>query len=941
MLLGVPLVGAPGCSTPEQTGIGIATGPLDQPYYAVGQGLADLLHERLHRPAWAVSTEGSIENAHLIVPRPNASAPDAYEIFNGEPYLTSSSPDRRKPARPLSRFPYKLAFMSALTPELGKQEAETDRLRTLVVLWDEYVQLVISPKLDNELRRAVSSGNAAGDGWTWRRESLIRRLEPDRLWRILAKILKRPAAEQRIFCGFNRSATRPVALALLRFLGLTNYHPPAPGPRRVDDIVTAMEQTAPGEETGTLDAAFFLAGLPTPAIEKLLRDGSRLVPLPLPAHDTRVLADPILSQLRMNLISGGTYARVGEVPTPCARAVLVTSEQFPARDAEEILNAIFEPRGGRVGQERLLQHHEAAEEIRFLTNLREWQKPRSRREGAIPLHPGARNFWKRERKDLLIAAGPLGGTSFRLGEVMAEVLTDKLHLPARVINTDGSRESLELLKNEGTHREAQPGEGEAGEQSGNGDGGSRDGWGVEENAGKLRDNPVKLAIIHNDDAAQLYAERAVERRKPRLLALLYPEVVHLLVAHPPGDGRQSYNLWPSKELPLSSLKEWLAWMDYLCAKHPKDRWQFGIAQDLWSPRAEPRAGVVGQPIPAFYSDREQLPWRDRIDYVRLSPVQIQHRILNRSITAALVSSGVPMEAVDQMLHAERYPRLWRALITPAGKASVVLPQRFRVLPLDTPELGAEEKQKQNADGGALPVPRSIQALASGNPFWRPASIPPGIYGKAQTARVDTVSEETALVCREDCPNVYNITRALVEDEVRLRSVVPGIDLRDPLHRLVPGADLRDAPRKQAPSPSIPMHADARAYYEEQGILERLPPKSAVFWEKILPGLIGLLVGIVTSIVTNHLVPQTQGWIAYLNRPGRRTREFRRRAWNTYFTEEDTREQIKQLRKLRQDVVAAFQRGELRPQHAEALEKQIREYEEQLRKQPEPSADKSG
>src|SRR5262249_11407004 len=155
----------------------------------------------------------------------------------------------------------------------------------------------------------------------------------------------------------------------------------------------------------------------------------------------------------------------------------------PAHDAEAILHAIFDTRYQRVGLERLLEHHEAVEEARFLTTLREWQTPRRDREVKIPFHAGASRFWQRAQNDLLIAAGPLGGTSFRLGAEMAEALTDRLGISTRVINTDGSPESIALLQNKPESDTTKP----------------RD-----EGTSTLHNDPVKLAIVHNDDAVQAY-----------------------------------------------------------------------------------------------------------------------------------------------------------------------------------------------------------------------------------------------------------------------------------------------------------------------------------------------------------------------------------------------------------------------------------------------------
>src|SRR5439155_12798011 len=121
------------------------------------------------------------------------------------------------------------------------------------------------------------------------------------------------------------------------------------------------------------------------------------------------------------------------------------------------------------------------------------------------------------------------------------------------------------------------------------------------------------------------------------------------------------------------------------------------------------------------------------------------------------------------------------------------------------------------------VPDSIQGLVENNRWFETFVIPPDTYPSAQEGPVNTVAVKEVLVCRAGCPNVYNITGALVDDEVRLRSVVRGVDLHNPL--------------QDKNEPSIPLHADALQYYWEKSILPPLPPKSGVLSEQVLGHLV--------------------------------------------------------------------------------------------------------
>jgi TRAP-type uncharacterized transport system substrate-binding protein len=914
--------GARGEGGPEL--LGIATGPPHQTFHAIGQGLAEVINERAGQDAmpgksWlnavAVATEGSGQNASLIARRQPQRIYYLSRLLHqpsggvktGEPYwaLERAKPGRevdleprawQVPSQSPTRVILRLGVTSSLTPYLSDftslSPAERRRIQGLAVLWNEYLHLVVRPKL------------------------------PDRVQSLTS--LKRHFARNRplIYLGPFGSATRRVAEALLERAGLNDqYWDATTRPKPGCAPVATFDDAAGCLSRGDIDAAFFLSGLPNPAVEKALRKECRLLPAwgkPLGKPD--LSEDRFLRHLDPDRIPATAYAASesagmrkararSDIPTLTSKALLVGSD-LTDDQVREILQCIFDARASEAGQEELLEHHEVAEQIRLLTTVEERGAPlQSPRRKWMPFrfHPGARAFWDEEEKKLKIAGGPLEGTSFRLGLDIVRALEDH-NIHARLVNTDGDEESIQLLKQK----------------------------------------KADLALLHSDAAAVGFGEMS-ESQGPettawpaflrpvakwmgavgepnglRLLSFLYPEAVHVLTVR----------------LPARHLQECRALRALKVTKEPSDfKALVGLLIKLRKVSllalADEKAPERGGDLPPDRQTEVLLHYArllgkdDVINGVRrgngltqLSIAEAQNRLVTGQIAAALVTSGVPMEALEQLLSPEQIPRLKRLLEDgqqcPYCERPLTSPLGVRLLPLQAPSgsgvSAAAETQAREPD--------TIRGLVANYRWFEPFVIPPNTYPGAQTRPADTAAVKVLLTCRQDCPDVFQIAAALVEDEVRLRSTVRGINLHNPL--------LQDKDE-----PSIPVHPAARQYYFDQGILQRLPPRSGFWWESVhpylLPGIFGLIMG--------SLLPAWFGRSLATWRARRRVR-YERQLRDAYFQElrntqfgamRNRTRQLDELEGIWAQVLNAYGR-KLTPGEVEALDKQARDYREYLRKE---------
>jgi TRAP-type uncharacterized transport system substrate-binding protein len=621
-----------------------------------------------------------------------------------------------------------------------------------------------------------------------------------------------------------------------------------------------------------------------------------------------------------------SYRRLpAAVPTLGSHALLVAGEDLTSRQAQGILSAIFDAREGEAGQEDLVKHHEAAEEIRLLTTLQARRTPliagqprKFRTLMPFRFHPGARAFWDQEERKLKIAAGQMEGTSFRLGLEIAAALSD-YGMPARVVNTDGDEESMK----------------------------------------RLEDREVDLALLHNDVAAVGFAESpnvGVNRRTSlpdwvrqllgglppedpkgdmQLLSFLHPEAIHVLAALVPEQHRRRCPALCRTGQPRD-FKQLLGVLIRQSSLTQKGVTRIGLAQLALADK-EPveRRGDMPE-------DRDTLVLRhfgrllhkeavigtaihdDRLP--RLSIAQAQNRLVTGDIAAVMVTSGVPMEAVQQLLTRKSIPRLARLAgqvpRCPYCGATLKDGQRLEVvlLPLRSDEPSRPSAPPTNPPPAGPPY--SIQGLVANDRWFDSFVIPPHAYPALKSTPASTVAVKVVLVCGKKCRHVYDIVSALVEDEVRLRSIVRGINLHRPL-------------LQEEDQPSIPVHPEAIRYYGDQGILQRLPPRLGLLWETIIPHL-------QTAAITFLLVSM---WPLLRRRFGswraRQQVAFQRRLRDAYFQElryaywansRKRRHPLEAIETIWGQVLDAYGRRQLRPADAETLDKLARDYREYLQQE---------
>jgi TRAP transporter TAXI family solute receptor len=228
---------------------------------------------------------------------------------------------------------------------------------------------------------------------------------------------------RKIFTGPERSGTRMVTTQILKRIGFPkgDYTP---------DDATKFAQAADRLVNGELDAAFFMAGTPTQAVQKALESGECKL-LPLDGHIRERLASDGGLGLVEKKIPANFYRNQGQaVETVAADVFLVCRKNLPKDLAFVILEALLD------NITDLLLVHAKAQEIRL---VEAFDLPEGFR-----LHPGAIEFREKESSKLLIATGALNGKYYELGRKI-QLLLEERGIRARVMQTDGSLENARLL----------------------------------------------------------------------------------------------------------------------------------------------------------------------------------------------------------------------------------------------------------------------------------------------------------------------------------------------------------------------------------------------------------------------------------------------------------------------------------------------------------------
>lgn len=131
---------------------------------------------------------------------------------------------------------------------------------------------------------------------------------------------------------------------------------------------------------GDLDAFFIVAGSPVTSIRKLARSVAINL-VPIDGRERAALIDKY-HFFSIQYIEPGVYKGIGRVPSIGVRALWVTRSDIDDELVYEITRALW----NKSSRQLLDQGHEKASEIRLESAL----------QGvAIPLHPGARRYYKK------------------------------------------------------------------------------------------------------------------------------------------------------------------------------------------------------------------------------------------------------------------------------------------------------------------------------------------------------------------------------------------------------------------------------------------------------------------------------------------------------------------------------------------------------------------
>lgn len=929
-LSGIGCSKSSGSSSSEERVLGIVTGTPNQPLYAAANGFKELLEERVDlqgdsnkggfKKVEVIVTKGAVASAKYAASNQPAEAfkvkKDDGDFWFETQYarITGEQPNAINPN--IHFFPYLgLTDRTALS-----QLPDRGSLRLITSLWNSHGHLIVSREIANQIRKSFPKAKNLSKGENLSLKDLTQ----------FSKGTGRGRPEKlRIYIGSNGSTTYLAGRALFAAVGLPNADFI---PRMSDTSDTKSQKTETGSQRREpkshneaaralrgddpsltpIDAALLIAGLPSEAAKFAIGGGCEILNIELDQNERQSLNDDpenraVIGSLGWYEVSNpadpkkkqpiripaDTYD-VEPVTTFTTRSLLVAHENLDTKVVKEVVQALFTPRQGRTGQEVLLRHHAAAEEINLGTSLLDWT---SRETYKDKYHPGAEEFWEAEAhvgsNVVWLYSGPMASTSYRLGAEMAEILKDSdTGIDARVVNTQGSSDSIARMQSD--------------------------------------PNKLSLALVHNDAATNAFSHSKADAKSLRLLSFLYPETVHLItvdraVPTNPADSDLCH-CPPIPGLPaIPSLRNLVP---ALAGNHQ----QFGISNDKFA--LDRDLSII-----KYYgdlTDHDLVPKAGTIDaldtnrsdsYLRLkplSPVKIQERLIEGSLPAALVTSGTPMPLVNQMLTPD-HPRLARAKrnaeqveksdrhCNDCNRRKSVRNLTFRVLPLD-----AGESDRQ----GKPLTPKSIQGLVTRNHLLKPATIPPSTYMRSQPEEAQTVGVELVLICRDDKDMEYKtaqILGSLFDNEVRLRSIVADIKLRDPL-----GVNSKE--------PSIPLHTAAREFYEKKGLLAPLPePETWLTREFITPILTSagfLLLGIVAP---THLRNQIQRvLIGYLFRQERQKNDFEKRLRVVYFKNEVfPQAKVEEIEEIMEEVCRACARHELSHNQAENLDLLARDYLERL------------
>jgi len=191
-------------------------------------------------------------------------------------------------------------------------------------------------------------------------------------------------AGRRVAVGPSESGTAAVVERLVRHFGVT-WEQFSPSELSAEEAAEALER-------GDVDAAFFLAGLPTPAVARLLADGRfALLSFGDPAAPGSTLEGlhVHLPFHRPAVVPRATYGRLPAEPvgTLAIAALLVTRADVPDRFVYDVTRLLF---ASRV---RLIDAHRSAAHLSDRVDVRGLR---------FGWHPGAADYYHRNKPGFLV-----------------------------------------------------------------------------------------------------------------------------------------------------------------------------------------------------------------------------------------------------------------------------------------------------------------------------------------------------------------------------------------------------------------------------------------------------------------------------------------------------------------------------------------------------------
>jgi TRAP transporter TAXI family solute receptor len=177
---------------------------------------------------------------------------------------------------------------------------------------------------------------------------------------------------KRVSTGSPGSGTEAMSVRILATAGLDPD-------RDVTRRALSLGQTTAGMKDGSLDAFFFIGGLPTPGIADLISSA--------PGRYSFLALDALLGTLNERFsnsytgvsIPAATYSIPGDVATLATANLLLAAPDMPADLAHDLTSLLF------THQDELAAAHPEG---------RNYKRETAKETGSVPLHEGARRFYE-------------------------------------------------------------------------------------------------------------------------------------------------------------------------------------------------------------------------------------------------------------------------------------------------------------------------------------------------------------------------------------------------------------------------------------------------------------------------------------------------------------------------------------------------------------------